>query len=107
MNKHTYRPDMKSVVERIVGSLAGRRDLDAILKTGGCTDGIGSSGPSAPAVLGGAGLADITDGLMRSYHLRFESTADRAGPYRPMLVFGDRAVAVDVFVRRGVTSGEA
>ena len=104
---HTYRPDMKSAVERVMRSLALCRDLDACPGVDGRMDGTGLPVWSAPAVLGVAELADLVGGALGGYHLRFDPTDDHADFCRPVLVRGDQAVAVDVFVRRRGTSGEA
>lgn len=107
MNKHTYRPDMKSVVERVMGTISGRSDLNALLDVEKCVDEMELPGWSAPTTLGVAELADVMGRTLGSYSLHFEASKDRADQYRPMLVCGNRAVAVDVFVRRHGTSGEA
>lgn len=104
MIKHTYRPDAKSVVERLMGRFAVRLDVDKALNIEALS---GDADERVAPVLGMDGLTAMLGDTLESYRLRFDPLDDDADLYQPMLVYGDQAVAVDVFVRRRGASGEA
>lgn len=108
MRKHTYRPDMKSVIERVV------RNMDDHLVRVAAPFNIerhmgnaGWAGQPDQTILGVAELAAIVGGEVESYRPRFDPLDDECDLYRPFLVSCANAMPVDVFVCCRGIAGEA
>lgn len=108
MRKHTYRPDLKSVVERVVRRMDDPLvRVDAPFNIESRMGDASWTGEPDQTTLGVAELAAIVGGALQNYRLRFDPMEDRSDLYRPFLVSGGDATPVDVFVRRRGSAGEA
>ena len=108
MSKHTYRPDAKSVAERIMRRMGDRpTGVDAPFGIEGRTGEVGWAGEPDQTILGVADLAAVVGGAVQSYRLRFDPVDDRSDLCRPFFVAGDRVLPVNVFVRRRGAAGQA